>query len=258
MFLKLNWIGLHVADFETSLRFYTDVLGIRASDTKSDWAYMETTGMVFELFGDSEQPASDQSTWGHGQPVRPSIQVANLHETVAGLRQRGVQFTTDVEQTSFGEMVEFAAPENRRWTLVHTPSYPLDMNSNKIHIGWLELKVERLTEQQWFYSEVLGLQPENGKDGQVLLQQGPGEPILLLEPGGQRAAPFQIVQNALQPPPSHLMSVATDNIEEAAAWIKSHNVPVLTKMTRKDWGGIDFYITDMDSNPIQIVQYIKQ
>ena len=258
MFLILNWIGIHVADFETSLRFYKEALGIRASDIKPDWAYMETTGMVFELFGDSEQPASDQSTWGHGQPVRPSIQVADLHETVAALRQSGVQFTTNIQQTAFGEMIEFAAPENRRWTLVHTPSYPLDMHSNKVHIGWLELKVEHLTEQQWFYSEVLGSQPENRDSGQILLKQGPGEPILFLETGGQPAVSFQIAQNALQPPPSHLMSVETDNVEEAATWMKSHNVPILTEITRKDWGGIDFYITDMDGNPIQIVQYIKQ
>jgi hypothetical protein len=39
--------------------------------------------------------------------------------------------------------------------------------------------------------------------------------------------------------------------------MKSHNVPILTEITRKDWGGIDFYITDQDGNPIQIVQYVQ-
>jgi predicted enzyme related to lactoylglutathione lyase len=150
MFLKLNWIGIHVADFQTSLRFYTEVLGIRASDTKPDWAYMETMGMVFELFGDSQQPALDQSTWGHGQPVRPSIQVVDLHETVATLRQRGVQFIGDVEQILIGEMIEFIAPENLRWTLVQAPDHPASTTLNKPHIGWLELKVDRLAEQKWF------------------------------------------------------------------------------------------------------------
>ena len=258
MFLELNWIGIHVADFERSLQFYTEILGIRASDVKPDWAYMETTGMVFELFGDREQPASDQFTWGHGQPVRPSIQVADLHETIATLHQRGVQFTTDIEQTSYGEKIEFAAPENRRWTLVHTPNYPASADLNKPHIGWLELKVNRLAEQQQFYNEILGLQPVDGENGQVLLRQSPGEPILILESGGQRAAPFQIKENKLQPLPSHLMSVETDHIEEAAKWMKSHKVPILTEITRKEWGGVDFYITDLDGNPIQIVQYIKQ
>lgn len=214
--------------------------------------------MVFELFGDHRQPASDQFTWGHGQPVRPSIRVADLHGSVATLRQRGVQFTTDIQQTSFGEMVEFAAPENRRWTLVHAPSCPFGPTIDSPHINWLELKVIHLAEQQQFYKEILGLRPEDGENGQVILRQGPGEPILILEAGGQRAASFQIKENMLRPLPSHLISVETDNIEEAAGWMKSHKVPILTEITRKDWGGIDFYITDLDGNPIQIVQYTKQ
>jgi hypothetical protein len=57
------------------------------------------------------------------------------------------------------------------------------------------------------------LQPGSEKDGQVLLRQGVGEPILFLELGGQRAAPFQVKQNMLQPLPSHLISVETNNIE---------------------------------------------
>lgn len=256
MFIKLNWIGIHVANFEMSLRFYTEVLGMRATDVKPDWAYIETTGMVFELFGGGEIP-TNKITWGHGQPIRPSIQVTDLYKMVAELRQRGVEFTGNIEKTSFGEMSEFIAPENLRWTLVHAPGYPAGMSLNKPHIGWLDLKVDRLVEQQNFYSKVLGLASENGKDGQVLLKQGPGEPILFLEPGGQRATPFHLKQNILQPLPSHLISVETDNIDEAAAWMKSHNVPILTEITRKDWGGIDFYITDADGNPIQIVQYVQ-
>jgi len=256
MFLKLNWIGIHVADFETSLRFYTDVLGMRATDTKSDWAYIETTGMVFELFGGGELP-TNETTWGHGQPVRPSIQVTDLHEMVAELRQRGVQFIGDIQQTSFGEMIEFVAPENLRWTLVHAPDYPFGAGLNKPHIGWLELKVHHLAEQQVFYTEILGMRSDSRKDEQVILKQEPGGPFLFLEPGGERAASFQVKQNALEPMPSHLISVETDNIEEAAVWMKSHNVPILTEITPKDWGGIDFYITDADGNPIQIVQYVQ-
>ena len=258
MFLKLNWIGIHVADFEAALWFYTEVLGMHATDTKPNWAYIETTGMTFELFGGGEPPISNQSAWGHGQAVRPSIQVADLQKTITELRQRGVQFTGDIEQTTVGEMIEFIAPENMRWTLVHAPAYPFGSSLNKPHIGWIELKVDRLTEQRAFYNEVLGLHPENGQGERVVLTQGTGQPFLFLEPGGQRAAPFQINQNMLQPLPSHLMSVETDNIEEAATSLKSRNIPILTEITRRDWGGIDFYIVDVDGNPIQIVQYIQK
>ena len=256
MFLKLNWIGLHVADFDAALRFYTEIAGMRATDIKPDWAYFATTGIVFELFG-GMPPLSSQSAWGQGQPIRPGIQVADLHATVTELRQRGVKFTSEVEQTAYGDLIEFMATENLRWTLAHAPAMPFAPDLNKPHIGWLEIKVEHLFEQQEFYSQVLGLQPESGTNGQVILRQGPGEPILLLIPGGQRAASFQIQQNMPQPMPSHLISAETDNIETAAAWFKSKQIPILTEITRKHWGGIDFYITDSDGNLIQIVQYVQ-
>jgi len=256
MFLKLNWIGLHVSDFNAALRFYTEILGMNATDIKPDWAYFATTGMTFELFG-SVAPLSSQSTWGQGQPIRPGIQVADLHETVTELRQRGVEFTSQFKQTAYGEMIEFTATENMRWALAHTPTQTFDSNLNKPHIGWLEIKTDRFAEQQEFYSKVLGLQPESGTNEQAILRQGPREPILCLVSGGQQAAPFQIQENMPKPMPSHLMSVETDNIKEAAAWLKSKNIPTITEITRKSWGGIDFYITDSDGNLIQIVQYVQ-
>jgi catechol 2,3-dioxygenase-like lactoylglutathione lyase family enzyme len=263
MNIKFNWLGIHVSDFEASLHFYTEALGMNATDIKSNWAYFETTGITFELFGDGMPPASDRLAWGQGQALRPSIQVSDLRGTIAELRQRDVEFTGEIEQTTFGEWIEFMGPENMRWTLAQTPVYPFSQSLHtpserpfgEAHIGWIELKVDRIVEQRAFYRDVLGLQAEEIKNGRVVLRQRPGEPLLFLESGGQRAAPLQINQGALQPLPSHI-SFETDDIVETAAWLKSHKVPILTEVTRKDWGGIDLYIADIDGNPIQVVQYI--
>jgi hypothetical protein len=51
------------------------------------------------------------------------------------------------------------------------------------------------------------------------------------------------------------ISFETDNIEPAAAWIKSREVPVVTDITHHEWGGIDLMIADVDGNPVQVVQY---
>jgi predicted enzyme related to lactoylglutathione lyase len=210
--------------------------------------------MTFELFDGGTLPTSDPS--GRGQAIRPGIQVADLHGTIAEMRQRGVQFTGAIERTAFGEWIEFTAPENMRWTLAHAPSYPFGANLRKAHIGWIELKVDQLSEQQAFYCKVLGFQSEASKDGRIVLRQKPGEPLLFLKTGGERTVPLQINQGAFQPLPSHLLSFETENIEEAAAWLKSHQVPILIGITHKTWGGIDLYIADLDGNPIQIVLYL--
>jgi catechol 2,3-dioxygenase-like lactoylglutathione lyase family enzyme len=43
MDFKLNFLGINVADFAQSYRFYTEVLGVEARDAKPDWAYFATT-----------------------------------------------------------------------------------------------------------------------------------------------------------------------------------------------------------------------
>jgi catechol 2,3-dioxygenase-like lactoylglutathione lyase family enzyme len=252
--LKLNWLGFTVSDFAAAFHFYTAVLGMNAIDAKPDFAYFETTGMTLELFSGGIPPSPHRS-WGQGQAVRPSIQVADLQGTIAELRQRGVQFTGDIQRAAWGEWIEFMAPEQIRWTLAHAPSYPYAASLHRAHIGWVELKVHRLAEQRAFYRDVMGLKPEEGKEGQVILRQEPGEPLMFLASGGQPAAPLQVSQGLLQPAPPHTISFETDHIEQAAAWLKSQKIPTVIDVTRREWGGIDLILTDMDGNPVQVVQY---
>lgn len=248
--LKLNWLGIHVADFDAALRFYTETLGLRASDTKPDWAYLETSGMVFELFGGG--PARAQT-----QTIRPGIHVADLRATLAALRARGVPFDGQIRQADGSEWIEFSAPQGMRWTLVQAPGAPAGPEPGRAHIGRLELKTEQLAAQQAFYRDILGLQVESARDGQAVLKQEPDGPLLFLESAAGRPAPFQVHGNSLQPPPSHLLSCETRDIQAAAAWLKAQGVTLLTEIAHKDWGGIDLYISDPDGNPIQIVQYLQ-
>ena len=260
MDFKLNFLGVTVADFEPSYRFYTEVLGIEARHSKPDWAYLETTGMTFELFGiESSElsafqramlPTSDRS-WGRRQTIRPSFQIAELESTVSDLRRKGVEFVGDIERTTWGERIEFIATEGFRWTLAHAPSYPFGSSMRKPHLGWVQIKAHDLAGQQSFYTGVMGLRPEEGDEGQFVLRQRPGQPLMFLEPGGQQ---LPAIQSRKQSP--HFISFETDNIERATAYMKTHNVLIIQDVTREDWGGIDIYIKDVDGNPVQVVQYV--
>ena len=260
MDLKLNFLGVTVADFEPSYRFYTEVLGIEARHSKPDWAYLETTGMTFELFGLESSdlsafqrdvlPTPDQP-WGRRQTIRPSFQIADLESTVSDFRRKGVAFAGDIERTAWGERIEFIAPEGFRWTLAHAPTYPFGSSMRKPHLGWVHMKAHDVAGQQVFYTSVMGLRPEASDEGQVVLGQAPRQPLLFLEPGGQL---LPAIQGRKQSP--HFISFETDNIEQATAYMKTHNVPILQDVTREDWGGIDIYIKDLDGNPVQVVQYV--
>ena len=216
--------------------------------------------MTFELFGIESPdlsashrgvlPIPDRS-WGRNQTIRPSLQIADLESTVSDLRRKGVEFVGDIERTTWGERIEFTAPEGFRWTLAHASSYPFGSNMRKPHLGWVEMSAHDLAGQQAFYTGVMRLRPEEGDEGQVVFRQGSGQPLLFLEPGGQ---PLPAVENRMQSP--HFISFETDDIEQAAAYLRTRNVPIVQDVTRKDWGGIDMHIKDADGNPVQVVQYV--
>lgn len=225
-----------------------------AKDAKPDWAFFETTGMTLELFSRGMPPAPDRA-WGRGQAIRPSIHVADLQATIDGLQRKGVVFTSDIESSLWGEQIEFIAPERIRWSLAHAPAYPFGSTLQKPHVGWVNMKVHHLGEQRAFYRDVMDLQLEDRTDGQVVFLQGRDGPRLLLERGGEEAPPLQVSQGLMRPAPPHMISFETDNIKQAAAQLKAQGVPLLLDVTHREWGGTDLLITDVDGNPIQVVQY---
>ena len=257
MDFKLNWLGLYASDFEAALHFYSDVLGMSTRVAKADFALFRTTGMALELFAGGLSWKS-RRLWGDGQNVRASIQIADLKATISDLEDKGVQFSGDVEQKSFGAQIELFAPEDIRWTLAQTSAYPFSSGLQKPHLGWVEIKAHRFAEQQAFYREVFGMRPEMGEDEGVVFRHSAGEPLLFLKPGAEQTAPVQIEQGVPILWPPHMIGFETSNIQQAAAWLKQHGAPILVDAVQQDWGGIELISADADGNPIQLVQYLRR
>jgi catechol 2,3-dioxygenase-like lactoylglutathione lyase family enzyme len=126
MDIELNFMGVCVVDWHSSYRFYTEILGIHAeldpdlgiwASLGGGWdAYRAgSKSLIVELF-DGGRPAGGRK-WGHKQGIRPGIQVDDLEAVVVAARARGVPFTGEVEETDWGQRIEFSAPEGIRWTL---------------------------------------------------------------------------------------------------------------------------------------------
>lgn len=247
MDLKLNFLGLTVADFKSSYRFYTQMLGIQVKHSRSDWAAFKTKGVKFELFSGAKTQTRDSSS-GEKQTIKGSFQIANLKKTISDLRLKGVEFIGEIKKTVLGESIEFIAPEGICWTFAYAPYYPFSPNLLEPHLGWIEMKTYNLAQQQAFYTDVMRLQKSNSSNDQIIFRQKKGEPLLLLESAGQVSTNKNYADNPF------LISFETDNIKEAFGWIKSHKISTQTGISSHSWG-IDFMIEDTDGNPIQIVQY---
>ena len=247
MDLTLNFVGVAIADFARSLRFYTETLGIGVRDVKEDWAALETAGLVWELFGEGFPPPADRA-WGRRQWPGG----ADLPGAITALRARGVAFAGDVERSRWGDRIELVAPEGIRWALVQaetpasSPRHP--------HLRWVEMKAHDVAGQRAFYADVLGLRPEDAGDGRVVFRQRAGDPLLFLEGGGQ---PAPVWRGARAEGTPVRLSIETADIGRAAAWLQARGTRILVDVTERGWGGIDTIVADADGNPIQVVQYVS-
>ncbi len=249
MDFKLNFLGVTVANFEESYRFYAETLGIEVKHFKPGWAAFQTTGMKFELFSGGP-PAPPDRSWGHGQAIRPSFQIANLKKIVDYLKNKGVAFIGDINKASWGEYIEFIAPDKIHWILAHSPHSASSVSLQRPYIGGVEIKAHNHKEQQTFYTNLMG-PPKSGlgKTG-IIFRKADDEPLLVLESGGQLQSP---IRSWVQAP--LFISFETANIQKAHDWLKLHGASVLEDIAEHRWGR-DFFIADADGNPIQIVQYV--
>lgn len=266
--LRFNFVGVEAADFQRAYAFYADVLGVwpaeaPPADEPGSWAMLvagwdetsapEGHGLRCELFEQDVDPP-DERWWGRNQNVRPSVQVADVDATVTELRERGVSFTGDRTDTRWGASIEFATPEGVRWSLADARRYPAGPGLQVPHLGWVELKVADLAGQRGFYTEVMGLSVGEQSEAGVRLEQDAGDPLLFLEPGGERVTEEGAPGSAIDLQPVW-MSFETTDITEAYDWLTDHGVDLYQEVTTHDWAGTDLLIRDVDGNPVQVVEY---
>ncbi len=271
MDFTLNFVGVAVADFARSLRFYTQILGVEARDAKENWAFLETTGLVWELFGEGGPPPGDRP-WGRGRANRPAIHVVDLLGTISELQARGATFAGDVERSGWGDRIELVAPEGIRWSLVQVQELPsatlrdvgrprpapLEVAGSALglrhpHLGWVKTKAHDVAGQTAFFADVMVLRSEDAGDGRVVFRQRPGGALLFLEGGGQPAPAWRGGRTEGNPV---RLSFETADIGRAATVLRARGARILVDVTEQDWGGIDMIVADGDGYPIQVVQYL--
>ncbi len=266
--LKVNFLGVSVADFPSAYRYYTEVLGVRRapSDHQEDnWAMLgktweehlalETPGMMWELFGNAPPPPADRA-WGRGQNVRPGIQVENVEITVAELRGRSVRFNGDIRRREWGEMAEIIGPEGTRWSVGKAHGFPYGRGLHVPHIGWVEIKAVDIDEQVAFYQDVIGLKTVFHTPEGAMLQQDKNEPMILIEPGGEKVSTdLSASWSPLRHHPVWIRAMMSEP-DEVAVWFEKHKINILSPLTRHSaWGGDVMIIADADGNVIEVVRY---
>ena len=99
---RLAVVRIFVSDWERSLAFYSEILGmdVASSVPEAGWAELDTGAAHLAL--ERVDPRDEESAELLGRFVAVSLHVSNVHSTYETLMSRGVEFLGAPEKQAWG------------------------------------------------------------------------------------------------------------------------------------------------------------
>jgi predicted enzyme related to lactoylglutathione lyase len=118
---RLLLVRVFVTDFERAVRFYTETLGMKLSSRNDEmgWAQLRLAGADLALEREQSESEADGEESSVGRFVGVSLAVADIEQTYATLRERGVEFLEPPAKMPWGGVLaHFRDPDGNVLTLV--------------------------------------------------------------------------------------------------------------------------------------------
>ena len=133
----LHLVTLGVRDYETSRKFYTEILGWKASSSSNeDVTFLQAGGVVLSIF-QREKLAEDalvdpEGTGFAGFTLAYNAQSeAEVDEIITSLKAKGVKILKEPQKVFWGGYNSyFADPDGNCWEVAYNPFFPFDENGN--------------------------------------------------------------------------------------------------------------------------------
>ena len=119
MFNKLFANCLLVNDFDRSLAFYRDVIGLKVNSTDGKFADFKLEGTSLAIFEKSTATSMFSKEYmGQGGGIVLAFQVENVQKTCDILKSKEVQIFEGPKTTPWGQTVAyFKDPDNNIWEI---------------------------------------------------------------------------------------------------------------------------------------------
>lgn len=118
MIIAMNPIILFVKDFETSLSFYRNILGLKMThivEPHEDFATFDVGGTVFALHGGFKGKVGEGNVALH-------FVVKNINAEVKKLKMKGVKFTKRIKKMPWGAyQTSFLDPDGNEMDIIQHP-----------------------------------------------------------------------------------------------------------------------------------------
>jgi len=117
MFDKLFANCLLVKNFDKSLKFYRDVLGLKVNSQDGKFADFKLEGTSLAIFQKSDATSMFPKKYiGNGGGIVLAFQVGNVEKTCKRLESKGVEIFEGPKKTEWGQVVAyFTDPDENIW-----------------------------------------------------------------------------------------------------------------------------------------------
>jgi catechol 2,3-dioxygenase-like lactoylglutathione lyase family enzyme len=133
----LHLVTLGVNNFETSKKFYTEILGWKpSSNSNDDIMFFQAGGVVLGIYP-REKLAEDALISPEGQGFAGFTLAYNtrseseVDEIIRDLKSKGVKILKEPQKVFWGGYSSyFADPDGNCWEVAYNPFFPFDENGN--------------------------------------------------------------------------------------------------------------------------------
>lgn len=133
----LHLVTLGVRDFETSTKFYQDILGWKPSSSSSEEVtFFQAGGVVLSVY-QREKLAEDAQVDPEGSGFAGitlaynARSEAEVDEIISDLKSKGVKILKEPQKVFWGGYSSyFADPDGNCWEVAYNPFFPFDEQGN--------------------------------------------------------------------------------------------------------------------------------
>jgi lactoylglutathione lyase len=116
MITNIKYVCIYVSDFERSLAFFQDGLGLEMTYHEDHFAQFNTEGAILTIEKGGEKSTEPKDFKKTGILIQ--FEVEDLDKTVGTLKSRNVKFTQDITEVDFGRIAVVVDPDGNQLQLL--------------------------------------------------------------------------------------------------------------------------------------------
>jgi len=116
MITNIKYVCIYVSDFERSLSFYRDGLGLAVTYQEDGFAQFNTEGAILTIEKGGEKSENPKDLKRNGILVQ--FEVEDLERTVGVLKSKNVKFTQEITDMEFGQVAMIIDPDGHQLQLL--------------------------------------------------------------------------------------------------------------------------------------------